>query len=335
LAIFCVVTLWCRRRYNNCLGSSAQTSLVLKRNDQGSIDRLFVYPVHIAGRDTGEDIIRIVDVTKEKVLEQQIVHTEKLAALGLLVAGIAHEINNPNNFIIFNISVLRTYLGIILSIVDDYASNQSNFVLFDMPYTDFRKDILKLIDDVEQGAQRISSIVRELREFSHKGDVEERSLIAPLDLVERVIDMCKRSALKEQFKISIVEENAFPVINLPTGTCEQVLVNLIINAMHAADKDQAYVTVIIRQGLTWSDYLTFIVEDNGKGMDEVTQSRIFDPFFSLKPRGEGTGLGLYISKMLINKLGGDITCDSTIGEGSVFIVTLPKEVLGMNGVEGA
>jgi signal transduction histidine kinase len=195
------------------LGSSAQTSLVLKRNDQGSIDRLFVYPVHIAGRDTGEDIIRIVDVTKEKVLEQQIVHTEKLAALGLLVAGIAHEINNPNNFIIFNISVLRTYLGVILSIVDDYASNQSNFVLFDMPYTDFRKDILKLIDDVEQGAQRISSIVRELREFSHKGDVEERSLIAPLDLVERVIDMCKRSALKEQFKISIVEENAFPVIN--------------------------------------------------------------------------------------------------------------------------
>lgn len=105
--------------------------------------------------------------------------------------------------------------------------------------------------------------------------------------------------------------------------------------MHAADKDQAYVTVIIRQGLKWSDYLTFIVEDNGKGMDEVTQSRIFDPFFSLKPRGEGTGLGLYISKMLINKLGGDITCDSTIGEGSVFIVTLPKEVLGMNGVEGA
>ena len=318
------------------LGSSSQTSFVLKRKQlQKSIDRFFIYPVLINGRDTGEDIIRIVNVTKEKVLEQQLIHTEKLAALGLLVAGISHEINNPNNFITFNIPILRTYLEAILPIVDDYAATQSNFGLFDMKYSDFRKDILNLIDDVEQGAQRISSIVNGLKDFSRKGNLEERSLISPLKLVERVISMCKSSTAKGRINMSAIEENVFPILNLPIGICEQVLVNLIINAVHAADKDQAYVTITIKQGLTWADHLTFMVKDNGKGMDEHTRARIFDPFFTLKPRGEGTGLGLYISKMLVNKLGGDITCASTLGEGSVFTVTIPKGVLGIDGTEGA
>ena len=312
------------------LGSGSQSSFVLKRKGQGSIDRFFIYPVLIDGRDTGEDIIRIADVTKERVLEQQLVHTEKLAALGLLVSGISHEINNPNNIVIFNVSILRTYLDSILEIVDRHASKQGSFSLFDMAYADFRKDLLKLIDDVEHGAQRISSIVRELRDFSRKGYVEERALIAPRELVERVIAMCKRSASKSRVKINVVEESVFPVLNLPTGTCEQVLVNLIINAVQASDKDQGYITVVIRQGLTWADYLTFIVKDNGKGMDEAIRAQIFDPFFTLKPRGEGTGMGLYISKMLASKLGGDIVCASTPGEGSLFTFTLPTGVLGIS-----
>lgn len=318
----------------NALGTGLQTSFVLKRKDRGTIERFSIYPVLISGRYTGEDIILISDITKEKVLEQQLIHTEKLAALGLLVSGIAHEINNPNNFITFNVSILRTYLKAILPIVDDYAKTQSNFVLFDMTSTDFQKDVMKLIDAVEQGAKRISSIVRELREFSHKSDAEERFSIAPRELAEQVVAMCKNSALKANVEIDIIEENKLPVISLPMGTCEQALVNLVINAIHASDKDEAHVTIIIKKGLTWADYLTFIVKDNGKGMDEATRALIFDPFFTLKPRGEGTGLGLYISKMLINKLGGDITCDSTPGQGSVFIITLPKEALGIKGMEG-
>ena len=318
----------------NVLGSGLQTSFVLKRKDKGTIDRFFVYPVLINGRYAGEDIFRISDITKEKVLEQQLIHTEKLAALGLLVSGIAHEINNPNNFITFNVSILRTYLQAILPIVDDYAKTQSDFVLFDMSAADFQKDIMKLIDDVEQGAKRISSIVRDLREFSHKGDMEERSSVAPRELAERVVAMCNSSALKARVEINIVEEDIFPVVSLPIGSCEQALVNLVINAIHASDKDGAYVMIIIKKGLTWADYLTFIVQDNGKGMDEATRTLIFDPFFTEKPRGEGTGLGLYISKMLINKMGGDITCDSTLGEGSVFTVTLPKAALDIKGMEG-
>ena len=140
----------------------------------------------IEGKDTGEDIIRIVDITKEKVLEQQMVQTEKLSVLGLLVAGIAHEINNPNNFIIFNLPILRTYLDTIIPIVDDYALNRNDFSLFNMTYADFRTDIHKIIDDVEQGAQRISAIVHDLRDFSHKGDIEERTETSPADVIENI-----------------------------------------------------------------------------------------------------------------------------------------------------
>ena len=279
----------CDEEITTALGCRSHTSFVLTRKQLlNSIDRFFVYPVLNNGRDTGEDIIHIVNITKEKVLEQQLIHTEKLAALGLLVAGIAHEINNPNNFITFNMPILRTYLETMLPIVDDYASNQSNFSLFGMAYSDFRKDILNLIDDVEQGAQRISSIVSDLRDFSRKGDVDDRSLIAPLKLVERVIAMCKSSASKGQINMSVIEENAFPVLNLPTGICEQVLVNLIINAVNAADKDQAYVAIVIKQGLTWADHLTFVVKDNGKGMDEATRAKNIRPFFhteTAKERG--------------------------------------------------
>ncbi len=322
-------------KITRALGSSSQSSFVLKRmQSQGSIDRFFIYPVIVSGKDTGEDIIRIVDITKEKVLEQQMVQTEKLSALGLLVAGIAHEINNPNNFIIFNMPILRTYLDAIMPIVDDYASTRNDFSLFNMTYADFRTDIHNIIDDVEQGAQRISAIVHDLRDFSHKGDIEERTETSPADLVKRVIAMCQSSIAKVRVKIAIEEEKVLPKLDLPTGVLEQVLVNLILNSVQAADKDNAYVTITIKHGLTWTDYLTFIVKDNGKGMDDGTRLRIFDPFFSTKPRGEGTGLGLYISKMLVNKLGGDIICDSTPGEGSVFTVTIPREVIRIDGAEG-
>ena len=134
------------------------------------IEQITVYPVDEASSTDSGAIVRISDITQAKVLERQLVQNEKLAALGLLVSGIAHEINNPNTFISFNIPILRDYLQELMPIIDGFAEQHPNLELCSMKYQEFREDLFKLVANMEHGSSRINAIVSDLKRFVRKRD---------------------------------------------------------------------------------------------------------------------------------------------------------------------
>jgi len=291
--------------------------------DPDKFEQVVIYPLKEKKGEEGGSIVRISDITEAKLMERQVIQSEKMASLGLLVAGVAHEINNPNNFITFNIPILRDYLKKLMPILDDYARVRQDFELFGMSYPEFRKDIFKLLDNVEHGSSRINAIVSDLKEYAGSRDKAERRLVDIKTVIEKGVALCTGEIKKKvkSFEMNIPE--GFPKIFTNPEAVEQVLVNILINAVHAADKEDSYVRLNVRLVDTPRDHLMIEVSDNGCGMDEKTMGKIFDPFFTTKAVGIGTGLGLFVSHSSIEGLGGRIEVESKEGAGSMFRIILP------------
>jgi len=267
-------------------------------------------------------IFRIHDITQTKIMNRQIIQNEKLASLGLLSAGVAHEINNPNNFIYFNTPILRSYLQFLFSIVDQYASTQPELQPFGRPYAFFREDCFKLLNNIEHGSNRINQIVGNLREF-----VRERGKgkSCPTDLtkiIEKCVSICMGRIKKniKSFQTDIPKD--LPLLHTDALALEQIIVNLLINASQAADKDESWIKLSVSHDQPGNEVM-IEVSDNGCGIDDETRKKIFDPFFTTKAVGMGTGLGLFISHRLVTELKGRIEMESETGAGSTFCVTVP------------
>jgi signal transduction histidine kinase/CheY-like chemotaxis protein len=265
-------------------------------------------------------IIRIYDITQARMRDRQIIQSEKLSSLGLLIAGIAHEINNPNNFIYFNTPILRSYLQFLLPIVDEYVSAHPDLMVFGRPYPVFREDCFKLLDNIQHGSTRINQIVGNLREFVRERGQGDRRRINLKQVVEKAISICSGRIRKivKRFDVTIPEN--IPALLTDPLALEQVVVNLLINAAQAADKDDSWVSLTIAGPNQPDGEVILEVRDNGCGMDDPTQRKIFDPFFTTKPVGVGTGLGLSITHRLVEELGGRIEVWSEVGKGSKFQV---------------
>ena len=291
-------------------------------NDPERIEQVFV---DLARDEAGAPkayIVRIHDVTQERMMERHLIQNEKLSSLGLLIAGIAHKINNPNNFIFFNTPILRSYLEFLLPFVDEYVSEHPDLLAFGRPYPVFREDCFKLLDNIEHGSTRINQIVGNLREFVYD---RGKSLLRQTDLkqvVEKGISICRGRMKKtvKSFEVAIPEN--LPMLLTDPLAIEQVVVNLLINAAQAADKDDSWVKLAILGPDTPEGDIIVEVSDNGCGMDSETQKKVFDPFFTTKAVGVGTGLGLSISHRLVTELGGRIEVRSEAGKGSCFRVRL-------------
>jgi len=292
--------------------------------DSNRIEQVDIYPVKIIEDERAGAIIRISDITETKLVQRQLIQSEKLASLGLLISGIAHEINNPSNFITLNIPVMRDYMNAVMPIVNDYVKDHQDFELFGMSYGEFHEDIFRLLDNIEYGASRITSIVSDLMEFARMEDTKKQVWVDIKSIIEKSIGICE-SQIKKRIKylnISIQED--LPKFFTNSKAIEQVLINLLVNASQAADKEDSRVKLDVSMDKTSQNNLIIEVDDNGCGMDEKTRNRLFDPFFTTKSPAEGTGLGLYISNNLIEALGGRIEVESEPGKGSMFRVILPN-----------
>lgn len=300
--------------------------LILEREgfmDASRIEQVIVYPIAKMDFEKGAAIIRISDITNEKILQKQIVQTEKLSSLGFLVSGVAHEINNPNNFISFNIPILKEYLNKILPIIDDYAEYHENFELFEMTYPQFREDVLKLLDNIENGSRRITTAVSNLRGISRTKVKTNMDWVDVKEVIEKSVSICQSKIkwMVKSFEVDISDD--VPLINTDSESIETAVINLLINAAQAADKDYSWIRLKVTFDDSLQNDLIIEVSDNGCGFDEKIKNHIFDPFFTTKSPSEGTGLGLTLCHNSIRKLGGRIEVDSVAGKGSTFKIILP------------
>ncbi len=293
----------------------------------GRCEQVAVYAVRGAHGQRDSAIVRISDITEMRVLERQLVQNEKLASLGLLVSSIAHEINNPNTFIAFNLPILRQYLQALIPIFDEYADSKPGLELFHMPYTEFREDLFKLMDNMENGSSRIASIISNLKRFARKQDSSDFKLTDLRALVDQTVAVCMPEIRKSVKSFSVVVPEDLPKVNTNPEAVQHIMVNLLINATHACDKEDSRVRVLVRFDDSEDRSVIIEVSDNGTGMDDSIKERVFDPFFTTKGPTSGTGLGLYVSYNLVEGLGGRIEIDTSPGEGSTFRVILPAPEL--------
>jgi PAS domain S-box-containing protein len=291
--------------------------------DSTRMEKVVIYPLLATRGNRRGAVIRIQDITVEKAMERQLIQSEKLASLGTLVSSVAHEINNPNSFISFNIPILREYLNELLPMADVHAASQRDPQLFNMPYAEFRNDLLRLIDNIEHGSQRINAFLGNLREFSAARPTLALKSVALPAVVEKALALVNTKVRHTIKTVAVDIPAELPLVYTDESALEQILVNLLVNAAQAADKPAAWVRLRARPGETADSGVKLEVADNGCGMSAVVQAKIFDPFYSTKINEGGTGLGLYVCRKLIRQLGGHLGLESTVGEGSRFTVTLP------------
>ena len=273
--------------------------------------------------------------------ESSLVQNEKMASLGVLTAGIAHEINNPVGYIISNVSTLGDYLPDMQQLLKDMR-NLMEDIPVDSPLAKQRdtlaeraeesdmdyvmQDTTSLLKETLEGAQRVLGIVRGLKDYAHADD-EAFELASVNDCLQATL-----SLVNNELKYSCQIETSFaelPDCHINTGRLGQVFLNLLVNAGHAVGEKGL---IQLRTELV-KDNIVVEVQDNGCGMSEEVQAQIFEAFYTTKAKGEGTGLGLSISRGIVEEHGGEICVRSQVGLGTTFSIKLPlPETLGNQGV---
>ena len=260
--------------------------------------------------------------------QSHLIQTEKMAGLGQMVAGIAHEINNPATFIYGNVNYTKTYTSQLLDLLELYHKNypESSSEIQDMIENielDFLKeDLPKTLSSIQNGSERIRQIVLSLRNFSRldEAEIKEVDLHAGIDSTLLILST---KFIKE---IEIIREyGELPPVECLAAQINQVFMNILSNAADAllSDKSINFKKIIIHTARISFNHIQIKIVDNGPGIKEEILNKIFDPFFTTKPVGKGTGLGLSISYKIIEKHQGKITVDSQLNKGTEFIITLP------------
>ncbi len=270
-----------------------------------------------------EDLAPVYEQSRESqaLANQRMMQSEKLAAIGQLAAGVAHEINNPVGFVFSNLKTLGEYVRDLIRIVDevDTAADLEALREFKkrLDYDYIRSDVGSLLLESEDGVDRVKTIIGALKDFSHIGEEEFRltDLHRGLDTTLNVVN----NELK--YKAEVVKEYCdMPQVECIPSQINQVAMNLMVNAAHAIEE---FGKITIKTGHE-GDWVWFEVRDTGKGMEAAVMSRIFEPFFTTKPVGKGTGLGLALSYSIVQKHHGRIEVESQLGQGTCFRVWLPK-----------
>lgn len=287
-------------------------------------------------RDRELQIKTLIDLNNQlNQTQQQLVQQEKLASIGQLAAGVAHEINNPIGFVLSNVTSLSEYAETFIQLIKEYEILVDNLsrgnrdkardameTIRDIKKTE---DVAFMLDDIEElvkdsldGMERVRSIVAGLKSFARIDDQSE--------LKDADINDCIKSTLKVvwnelKYKCEVITNYGdIPIIECFPGQLNQVFMNLLVNASHAIEKKGV---IEVETGLIDEGNIFIKVTDNGSGIDPENLSKLFNPFFTTKEVGKGTGLGLSISYGIIQKHNGELLVDSELGKGTSFTINLP------------
>jgi PAS domain S-box-containing protein len=282
-----------------------------------------------------------IAMQKLKNTQSQLIHNEKMVSLGQLVAGVAHEINNPVNFIYGNLSPAEDYCFDLLQLVEVYQREYpqpTKAILDKIQDIDLEyiyNDLPNLFNSMKVGAERIREIVKSLRTFSRLDEAEMKFVNIHEGIESTLLILQSRLNFQGSTSQIIVVRNyeELPKVECCAGQLNQVFMNVLGNAIDALEdgsKGPVGVecdrtpTITIRTYLIGSDRVGISIADNGPGITEAVRKKLFDPFFTTKPVGKGTGLGLSIShSIIVERHGGKITCISSPEQGAEFVIEIP------------
>lgn len=274
-----------------------------------------------------------------KTAQLQLIQNEKMTAMGQLVAGIAHEINNPINFVSGNLKYAEQYLKSLLELVNLYQQEYQNHSAIiqekieEIDLNFLSHDAAKVMDAMCRGADRIQQIVISLRNFSRHDEAEMKQADIHSGIDSTLVMLQHRlEATKYRPTIEVIKEYApLPPVTCYVSQLNQVFLHILNNAIDALTPESEQQTTsspIPRIGivteLIGTDRIRIRIADNGPGISEAIRSRLFDPFFTTKPVGAGTGLGLSISyQIIVHQHSGSLACTSDLGSGAEFTIEIP------------
>lgn len=283
------------------------------------------------------DRVRARATIRSSIEERRIdfAHAERLTALGSLVAGVAHEINNPLSTVMLGLDVMRdNCLSVVMTVCSlrdalaegrHFSDEELRDALKGLPTK--QHEIDRLLGDISTATETIAELVRDLRIFSRSEGEESSTRFSPLTVIEQALRLVRR-----EFPLGTIVEydlpKAIPEVYLPKNRLAQVLTNLLVNAAHAIQGVQRN-THRVRVGARVDDqYVALSISDTGPGIPEDSLEKIFDPFFTTKRPGQGTGLGLSISRSIVQQMGGDLVVSSGDGSspdrlGATFVCFIP------------
>jgi signal transduction histidine kinase len=267
--------------------------------------------------------------------QEQLIRSEKMASIGQIAAGVAHEINNPIGFVLSNLGTLGNYLGHLFALLDVYIDAEKPLPAPLVPpldraralrektdFTFLRSDIDALIAESRDGILRVKHIVQDLKDFSRGGIDEAWETVSVNDALDRILNIV-RNETKYKARID-THYGELPDIECVPSRLHQVFLNLVVNAAQSIAESG---TITISTGIEGEEaWIRF--EDDGCGIPQENLDRLFEPFFTTKPVGQGTGLGLSVSYSIVQRHGGRIEVESQVGRGSRFTVHLPLRQAG-------
>ena len=302
------------------------------RHRQGNWVYRYEKSVIIYGNDQhAESILSIIrDVTKYKQAEEQahlhqeqLIQADKMVSLGTLVSGVAHEINNPNNFVMLNIPMLQKAWISIIPILDEHFDNKGDFFVGDrLKYSKMRQSIPVLLSGILEGTKRIKSIVEQLKNFSRVETFDSNQPVNINRVIKTAVNLISNLIRKSTQHFSVDCEEGLPTLKGNFQRLEQVIINLIENSCQALPDDNRAISVSTRYDKE-ANIILARVKDEGIGMDSETLSKILDPFFTTKRHSKGTGLGLSVSSNIIKHHDGFLNFESTPGQGTTATIILP------------
>jgi PAS domain S-box-containing protein len=283
--------------------------------------------VEIDGKTFIQSLCR--DITERKRMETrmrrqeiQLIQADKMAAIGILVSGVAHEINNPNQMMQMNAQSLLGTWGDLVDLLDSYLDEDQVTWVGNLPYGELRETFPMLLQDIVDGAVKIQKIVAELRDFARPSDNTLPTTFNLNTVIKRALDLLSHAIKKKTERLQVNLENNLPLLVGNPQQIEQVIVNLVLNALDALpDASRA---IRLSTHADWAtNRVELQVEDEGMGIPAEHLERIFEPFFTTKQDQGGTGLGLFITYKLVMAHGGTLSFTSKPGQGTVVCVKLP------------
>lgn len=258
---------------------------------------------------------------RELKLQEQ-AQVEKLVSMGILVSGVAHEINNPANFIMFNAPTLGRICNGVQPVLESYRREHGDFQVAGMNYSECREQIPKMIDGIVDGADRIKRIVAQLKDFAHDSVALRRESIDVNAVVESAVQFQRRLIDRSTEHFSVHPAPDLPAIQGDYHRLEQVVINLLANACQALPSSERAIRVRTKSDVS-KNAVVVEVEDEGVGIPEANLSKLTDPFFTTRRDRGGTGLGLSVSYGIVREHGGRLEYESTEGRGTIARVVLP------------